>query len=341
MNASPGVFAAIPPPGAACRATVVIPARNEAERIGRTLAALAAQVDVNGRPLEPGSFDVIVYANNCDDATAHIARGAAALNPSVGVYVAEEHLPANVAHIGTARRTAMNAACARFVQRGLHEAVLIATDADTVPAPAWLAWTLREIERVDAVTGRILVDRREWEALPEHTRRMLQDENTYLFAIAQLESQIAPKVYDPWPRHWQRSGPSFAVRVAAYEAAGGVPPVRVLEDIALYDALERCGARIRHSLRVRVWTSARLAPRALGGFGSRIRTWSLRNDDAVPLMVEDPALTVARLRGCDVNGWDARLTVPAPVATARLRQELADGASVARATRITVASIAG
>jgi hypothetical protein len=50
--------------------------------------------------------------------------------------------------------------------------------------------------------------------------------------------------------------------------------VRALEDIALYDALERNGARIRHSLRVRVTTSARFGSRAPGGFGSRICEWS-------------------------------------------------------------------
>ncbi len=237
-------FVRIPPPRPGCRATVVIPARNEAERIARTLGALAAQRDVDGGPLPRDVFDVLVYANNCDDATAEVARAAAGMHAAPAIHVAEEHLPANVAHIGTARRTAMEAAAARLRNANVPDAILAATDADTVPAPGWIAWTLREMERADAVTGRILIDPVEWAALPAHTRRMLLEENAYLYAVAQLEAQLDPKPYDPWPRHWQRSGPSFAVRVDAYEAAGGVPPVRALEDIALYEALERNGARI-------------------------------------------------------------------------------------------------
>jgi cellulose synthase/poly-beta-1,6-N-acetylglucosamine synthase-like glycosyltransferase len=334
-------FVRIPPPRPGCRATVVIPARNEAERIARTLGALAAQRDVDGGPLPRDVFDVLVYANNCDDATAEVARAAAGMHAAPAIHVAEEHLPANVAHIGTARRTAMEAAAARLRNANVPDAILAATDADTVPAPGWIAWTLREMERADAVTGRILIDPVEWAALPAHTRRMLLEENAYLYAVAQLEAQLDPKPYDPWPRHWQRSGPSFAVRVDAYEAAGGVPPVRALEDIALYEALERNGARIRHSLRVRVWTSARLRPRAPGGFGTRIRRWSMVHDAGAPLLVEDPALTVARLRGADVRAWDERPRVPAPEATAALRQVIADGGKAARATRNNVASIAG
>jgi hypothetical protein len=154
--------------------------------------------------------------------------------------------------------------------------------------------------------------------------------------IAQLKTQIDPKPHDPWPRHWQRSGPSLAVHLAAYDAVGGVPPVRALEDIALYDLLERSGARIRHSFRVRVTTSARLHSRALGGFGTRIEAWH------GPFLVEDPEITLARLHGEPVGAPSEQLAcVPAAEATATLRQMIARGVSDARATRSNVASIAG
>ena len=335
-------FAGVPALQAACHATVVIPARNEALRIAATLESLVVQRDIDGAPLAPGFFDVLVYANNCSDQTAAVVRDVAQRYPHIPLHVAEETLPPNVAHIGTARRAAMNAARARFAAAGRDDGILCATDADTVTASDWLAWTVREMRHVDAVTGRIIVDPAEWIRLPDTTRRMLREENAYHFAVARLRSQIDPRPYDPWPRHWQRSGPSFAVRLAAYDAAGGVPPVRCLEDIALYDALEAAGARIRHSLRVRVTTSARLDARAPGGFGERINAWSSSALDTRTLMVEDPEITVARLRGEPVGPPEMHAAcVPAVEATAFLNQLTARGVSEALATRSSVASIAG
>jgi hypothetical protein len=339
MNRPEDPFADLPPPRPGTRVTVVIPAHDEAAYIGRALGALAAQTDTAGKPLDPDLYDVLVYANNCDDDTAGVVRRFARERPACAIAVAEEHLPPNVAHIGTARRAAMNAASARLTAAGISGGILAATDADTVVAPTWIAWTLREMERADVVTGRILVEPRDWAALPAAVRAMLSEENAYQFACAQLASILVPDPADPWPRHWQRSGPSFAVRVDAYERAGGVPPVRALEDVALYEALERTGARIRHSLRVRVATSGRFHARAPGGFADRINAWNeLCATAPMPLFVEDPEMTVARLRGESVQALP-----PVPVADAirGLRQLIARGASADRATRASVASIAG
>jgi cellulose synthase/poly-beta-1,6-N-acetylglucosamine synthase-like glycosyltransferase len=335
-------FVAIPAPHANCRLTVVIPARDEAAYVGRTIDALCNQRDLDGSLFAPERFDVLVYANNCVDDTVAIVRAVADAYPRHTVHVAEESLPPNVAHIGTARRAAMNAASARFAAAGITDAVLVATDADSISSPVWLAWTLREMQHADVVTGRITVDRDEWRALSTPTRAMLRAEDTYQFAVARLGALLDPKPHDPWPRHWQRSGPSLAVRLAAYDAVGGVPPVRTLEDIALYDALERHGARIRHSLRVRVTTSARLQSRAPGGFGTRIRTWDETADEQRRLLVEDPDITIARLRGEDTGSPSERTAyVPAAEATAVLRQVIARGVSADRATRSKVESIAG
>jgi glycosyltransferase involved in cell wall biosynthesis len=335
-------FADLPVVDAACRATIVIPARDEAARIAQTLTALATQRDLDGSPLDPRTFDVLVYANNCSDRTADAARAAARCFPQFTLHVAEETLPPNVAHIGTARRAAMHAASARYARAGIADAILCATDADTLAAPQWLAWTRREMTGADAVLGRILTDPLELQLLPEATRTMLAQENAYHFAIAQLHALLQPQSHDPWPRHWQRSGPSFAVRLAAYDAVGGVPPVRTLEDIALYDALVAAGARMRHSLRVRVTTSARVRARAAGGFGERIGAWSARDSAAAGFHVEDPEITLARLYGEPVGPPDTYpATVPATIATAVLRQAIGRGVSVAFATRSSVASIAG
>ena len=334
-------FALVPPADPRCRATVVIPARNEAAHIGRTLAALIDQRDVDGARLPAGTFDVLVYANNCSDRTAAVVRALACREQHVPIFIAEETLPPKVAHIGTARRAAMHAGSARLRATGTREGILCATDADTIPAPTWMAWTLREMARVDAVTGRILIDRSEFLALPAATQTMLLEEHAYHFAISRLRACVDPQPHDPWPRHWQRSGPSFAVRVEAYDAVGGIPPVRALEDVALYDALIAAGRRIRHSLRVRVTTSARTNSRAPGGFGERITAWTSTGEHR-RMLVEDPRLTLARLLGEPVA--PPELQTPcftAPEAIAAIDQMTARGVSAARATRNNVASIAG
>src|ERR1700749_3351908 len=69
------------PPARRFAATVCIPARNEADRIGRCLAALAVQRDRNGAPVVPGSFGVLLLVNNSADATALVARSMALLVP--------------------------------------------------------------------------------------------------------------------------------------------------------------------------------------------------------------------------------------------------------------------
>jgi hypothetical protein len=334
-------FAAIPPPHPACRVTVVIPAHDEAGHIARTLTALAQQRRPDGSPLPPDTYDVLVYANNCVDATAEVARRTAQRFADRAIYVAEDWLPLNIAHVGTARRNAMNFAAERFARAGIADAILAATDADTAAAPTWLDRTIHEMQAADAVMGRILVDPADLATLSPGTRRRLEEENAYHFTVAQLESLLAPRAHDPWPRHWQRSGPSFAVRASVYEAAGGVPPVRALEDIALYDALVDLGARIRHSLHVRVFTSARVHSRAAGGFGTRLAEWNRLGDPvAAPLLVEHPHLTIARLSGKGSIGERRLPPIRAAEATAVLRDYIACG-NVARATRSSVASMAG
>jgi len=238
------------------RLTVAIPARDEADYVVRALEALAEQVGVDGKPLEHGLFDIVVFANNCRDDTADAVRRFAARLPQIATDVIEDDLPLRAAHVGMARRCVLDRCARRFLEAGRADGVLASTDADTVVAPDWVAWTLREIKAVDAVAGFVDIDALERQRLMAPVRLLYARERAYRRALAELQVMLDPQPEDPEPRHASFIGASFAVTARAYVAAGGLPPLAALEDLAFCAALRRIDARVRHSMRVRATTSA-------------------------------------------------------------------------------------
>ncbi len=290
LPASP--WSHLPPPAAGLRATVVIPAKDEAEALPTTLAALAAQINAAGQPLPAETFEVLVLANNCTDDTAAAVRACAAAYPALALYVAEVVLPPAEAHVGRARRLLMDEAAHRLELAGHPRALIISTDADTRVAPDWLAATFAELATgADAIAGRILMD--ETDRTCPVRRCQLQDAAYHLLRV-QLETQFDPQPHDPWPRHHQHFGASLAVTVAAYRQVGGLPVVPFLEDEALYQALLRHDLRVRHSPAVRVFTSGRQQGRVAVGLSWQLREWALLGPQQ-PL-VPDPAALVAELQ---------------------------------------------
>ena len=280
-----------------CEATVIIPACDEAERIGATLAALAGQVDIDGRPFDRRRFEILVLANNCGDATAGIARRFGYEHPTLALRVAEVLLHGPAANVGTARRLLMDEACRRLLANGRPDGVIVSLDADTRPAPDWLAATLREIGRgVEAVGGRIVTDPGERAALSPGARLRHLRDVAYRSLLAELEALLDPVAHDPWPRHYQHFGASFAVTAEVYRRSGGLPPVAALEDVGFYLALRHSGARVRHSPAVRTTTSARPAARSPIGFAQQFSAWAVSHDAGVPQLVESAARIEARLR---------------------------------------------
>jgi hypothetical protein len=85
------------------------------------------------------------------------------------------------------------------------------------------------------------------------------------------------------------------VRARTYLRVGGLPAVPRLEDVALYSALLRADARVRHSLAVRVATSTRTSPRVTGGFGTHLAEVRARTERGETLLVEAPAATYRRI----------------------------------------------
>ncbi len=241
---------------------VVIPARNEAETIGRTLAALAAQD-------HDQSFEVLVVANNCTDDTAAQARAAAVTYPTLRLNVMEVTLPPDQAHVVGARRLAFEAG----MQLAGSGGILVSTDADSEAVPGWLSALVAPLRQGwEASAGRIQLRRAERLALPSPVRTVYLLDTGYRQIAAQLHRRIISPTATR-PTHWQHFGANLALTVRAYQAVGGLPDVPCLEDIALVAALERADLPLYHTHTARVYTSARLSGRVPVGLSTQLEEW--------------------------------------------------------------------
>ena len=321
----------LPPPRAGLHISVIIPAKDEAGSLPATLAALAAQVDITGRPLSPDFFEVIVLANNCQDATAPVVRQLARRFPRLVVHVAELCLPTAHAHVGRARRLLMDEACARLEQVGRPGGIIASTDADTRVALTWLAAIRAEIAAgADAVGGRICT---ETDAESLELQRIQTRDTAYRLLCARLEHLLDPCAADPWPRHHQHFGASLALTALAYRRVGGLPEVRFLEDEALCQLLHRHDLKLRHSPQVQVLTSGRQEGRVEVGLSWQLRQWQQLSRQQREPHVDNPVQLARRwqlrrqLRACRAGSPAAepaalltRLGLPDTAVLAQLQQ---------------------
>ncbi len=249
---------------------VIVPARNEAQRIGSCMAALAPQLGATAI--------IVVVANNCSDGTAEAARRAL---PDGGLLVLEADLPAEQG-VGAARRLG----CAKARRRAPRLRWLLTTDADCVVAEDWLRTNLRHLEEVDAVCGSVV-------PLPSESRvlrRMPLEagcrEAEYRKLVLEFYALHLPEPHNPPGHHGDAPGASLAFSRSAYFEVGGFADLRTGEDRDLVRRMRRAGLRVRHASDVRVAASCRLIGRAPGGMAQALRhrlsEIDHRVDDALP-----------------------------------------------------------
>jgi hypothetical protein len=251
-------------------AVVAIPACNEAARIEACLAALAAQRDSFGAPLEDGSFQILVFANNCDDGTEETVRRFAPVCPHP-VLVVSEQLGPERANAGCARKRAMDIAADRLLKHGHHGGILLTTDADSCVSPTWFAATMEAMAGVDCVAGYVDALPGEMMGLGAAFVRRGRLEDRYLRLMAEIHALCDPRTHDPWPNHRVSSGASLAVKLTAYLAIGGMPAQALGEDHAFTRALDLAGFLVRRPMSVTVGTSCRFDGRAKGGAADTMR----------------------------------------------------------------------
>ena len=254
---------------------VVLPVKDEEENILSTLHALRSQKDLQNNTLSPRVYEILLLANNCLDNTFHIACEYAKSHPEFALHVTSVQLTADLAHVGFARKMLMDEASRRFSLLQKNSGIIASTDGDTIADNKWIAHIIAEIEKgAEAVGGKI--DTVSTEISCEEY--YLADEK-YRLLLAQAESIVDPSLHDPWPRHFQYFGANLAIKNSVYEAIGGLPARRFLEDNALHEALFKRDIKIRKSPHVRVQTSPRLAGRVEIGFSEQLRTWAQMKEE--------------------------------------------------------------
>jgi glycosyltransferase involved in cell wall biosynthesis len=215
------------------RLAVVVPAHNEQALLPACLHSLTAAA----RWLPAAvPLELIVVADACADDTAVLAAAAGATV-----------LTTTARNVGRARATGMRHA----LRHGTDGLWLATTDADSrVPRP-WLRWHLEHAEAgTDLLAGSVVVD--DWSGRPPELALIY--EQRYRTARSHTH------------------GANLGIAAHTYVSAGGFPPLRHDEDVALIAAVQAIGARITSDAGCAVATSARRTARAPHGFAAHLNT---------------------------------------------------------------------
>jgi putative intracellular protease/amidase len=214
-----------PEPGAPPGVSVLIPARDEAARIGPCVRAVLDSLDA---PDAPGAVEVLVLDDGSSDGTAGVVRAVAAGDPRVRVLTGAA-LPAG--WLGKPHACQQLADAARG-------AVLVFLDADVRLQPLGLvsAVALLEASGLDLVSP---YPRQEVVGVLGNVVQPLLQWSWLTFLPLRLAERSAR------PSLTAANGQLLVCRAGPYRAAGGHGAVRddVVEDVGLARAFKRAGLR--------------------------------------------------------------------------------------------------
>ena len=206
--------------------TAMVPARDEAETVGDTVASLLRQ-DYRG------PFNVILVDDQSRDATARVAREAAAAfgaGDRLNV-IAGRPLPAG----WTGKLWAQNQGVEAVAQAANPPEYLLLTDADIVFAPGALSSLVARAERQGLVLNSLMVKLR----CKSFAERMFVPAFVFFFQM------LYPFGWVNDPRHATAAaaGGCMLVKREALQAAGGLASIRgaLIDDCALAKLLKARG----------------------------------------------------------------------------------------------------
>lgn len=237
------------------RAAVIIPACNEAERIGACLDSLEAQARQEGCALN-------ICVNNTEDETAAIVR-ARARRHGIALVLSDLRLPRG--GVGRARRLGHLLA----MRHSPRAEALLSTDADCQAAPGWIA-AMRAALRTDpAALGRI----EGLDDLPPDLLARLHQSGRVEDDYMRLSMEFARLVSGDGPGALglnTAGGANLGLRRDVYRAIGGFRPLPSREDRDIVDRLLAAGHRPARVEAALVRASMRPDGRAPGGMADKL-----------------------------------------------------------------------
>ncbi|MCA0850862.1 glycosyltransferase, partial [Salipiger thiooxidans] len=271
---------------------VVVPARDEEDRIDACLSHLFAQ----DAPIPAG---IVLCVNNSTDETA--ARALAQARSRCHPLILVEATFAS-GGVGRARRLGH-----RIAMRAAPQAtVFLSTDADCLPAPCWQREMEAVLARAPAVLGRIDVCGRELASFPASVLLRQRQENAFAALAMEFERLMDPAGPDGIGLN-TAGGANLGFRRAAYRSVGGYRPLETGEDRDIINRVRAVGFRPLRAEKAVVLASMRRDGRAPGGMADEISARFQHEDCSVDSALAPFEVMVARHLGH--NAAAPRLTL--------------------------------
>ena len=230
---------------------VCVPVRDEERALPALLAALERQRTAGV------DLTVCFHLDGCrDDSGLLLDRAATGFPHPLRVTQGPRRAEPNA---GQARRAAMAIGLAAVGED--TDAVLLTTDADSVPAPDWVAAACCALREADVATG--IIHRSEPHALQTRVEQ-------YYDRLHRYRRSVDPVPWDGGQGRHFSGAANLAVRASTYRALGGFAEIASGEDAALLDQAARAGFRVRRDPAMVVETSSRRQGRAQGGLAAAL-----------------------------------------------------------------------
>ena len=259
---------------AAFRCAAVIPACDELEEIGNTLASLA-----------PGADDmVLLVVNHPADAPSRVkaASGELLRLLASGAFSCRNlfwiDAPDLTGGVGEARKLGMDACLATLTPENVEQALFWSLDADSPVEPEYFTATEAEFDRHPEYAALSNRDRHQPGETPELERAIREYERYLDNYVERLRQAGSPYAF-------QTIGSAFAVRATAYLRAGGMRVREGGEDFYFLQAVAKTG-KVGTLGRALVHPPPRPSDRVPFGTGPSVR--KLLEGGAVPEIPDTP-----------------------------------------------------
>lgn len=258
----------LPKPSEDLKIIITVPVKNEENYIIDLLQSLTKQKTNDYSSFPSNLFEVLILCNHCTDHSYEQCISFVNSHPEIAIHVYSTYDPL-INNVGSARKLLMDIAYERLYNRN---GFITITDADCVADTFWLYSIYNYYEKpVQLVCGRILYDT---VGLSDIESSLLFAKNRYQDLLSYYESKLFPDSDDPWPRHNQNSGPNMSIRKEMYFKVGGIPATSFLEDIALFERVQKYSGMVRHCNETKIITSTRKISSVAQGFSSELHAWS-------------------------------------------------------------------